>query len=114
MTKLKIGKCIYCQKECRYDFINKYFICENHPIKIHYIFEHNDDEKGYHLEYFTFQSKYSKNNFNAKFYPKLNKFSLYQQFSNESLMKEVLTLDFLPELTPDNILDKIKTYLTFL
>lgn len=112
-------RCLYCQELCKWNKTYSSLECTKHSTTIEYGFKGKYDSQGntisdsYKLEFFAFRSKLSCNNFRAAFIMPSKKFLLQQQVGNEMVMKKVLEFDFLPELFPDTVSDKIKNYLVF-
>jgi hypothetical protein len=115
-------KCLYCQELCKWikrGVPLSAVECQRHPTAIEYGFKTeltnliDPSFAPYKLEFFAFCSKLSHDNFRAVFIVKNKTFRLLQQTGNEMVMKKVLEFDFLPELFPDTVSDKIKNYLVF-
>jgi hypothetical protein len=73
-------------------------------------------DRDYQLLYYYFDVVHNNRRYSATFQPPSNFFLEYQDQEEEIPLewKSVLTFSFLPDITPSNFLQKLKTILTFL
>ncbi len=103
--------CLHCNQPVHYSNINASWICTNHPLLVYYECRRNG-ELEFELE---ITGKYYIIDYNdtefVMFWIMLKKgFRLYDYHEYEA---DILNLDYLPDISPEQALDKLKLFLNF-
>lgn len=112
-------KCTYCQRECRKTNTASTYTwqCDYHgSVRIQFTPIKTSDAECLCI---TFICRYKETNYRVNFYhgvtdPTHPKFSISKiPFDPKKPSETVFTLDFIPEITPENVESKIPIYLMF-
>jgi hypothetical protein len=104
--------CYFCQQpmpakvmETANSYVATWSAYDCEPCQAHYEYSHESDEITHY--------RFTVENLSAYFYPRLNQFNLLNRQPPIGSSALLLTLHFLPNLTPTNLLYRYKTLLTF-